>query len=482
MGGTAPGFPPEGFLLSLLTESYAVRAFFGSLLAVALAATAIRGQRVQGLRARRLIVLAPVLAAIAAGVASFAEAETYLPQLWITSTGLASGEVMEFLGELRVISTERGLDVLFLAWALVAGIALTRRLLGVLATRRVIRRATAVPSGDPLQVLVSRLAARMGAGHVRLLLLDECPGGAFTAGVRRPVVVVDPQLVQALDDQELEGLLAHELAHVARRDTLLALAVGIFSDLTFFLPTVHLAQRWLRREREESADELASVHTRRPAALASSILKVWEGSAGGRSPASACAAVPTSMALQPLGLSEGTRIIAARVERLVSPRPRLSARRELIEVGVAALLVLAASAATLIVPQWIVNELDAYSLAIGYVPPPAQPIESAAFSTFRALAPAAEATAGLHGYERSLADASAPRERVTPCPCVETQAQWLAGEPATSATAPGQMAWRRNDGPTWDTTSVAGSVHARPLLTLPEARLQVGFFVVGREE
>ena len=481
MGSVPPGLPPAGFFLSLLTESFAVRALFGSLIAVALAAVALRSRRVQSPRARRLVILAPIVAAVAAGTASLIAAEAYLPQLWIASAAGPSGRALELLGELRVLSDARGVDVLFLGWAVTASVLLSRRAWGFVATRRLLRRATPVPAGVALGRLAATLSTAMNVREVDVRLLERCPGGALAAGVRRPLVVIDPRLLGTLDAQELEGLLAHELAHVARRDALLSLVVGVLCDLTFFLPPMHLAVRWLHREREESADELASTHTRRPAALASGILKVFEGAAPAATPLPVCAAVPGAMALRRgPRLSDGALVVAARVERLVSaPRAR-SALRQVAEVVLAAVLIVAASAATLVVPRWIATELDAYSLAIGYVPPPAQVVESPAFATFRALAPFGGAVQELRGYERTLAPAPpVDRERVGACPCVESQAQWLAGVPATGPAPDAAMTWRRTASPTWAVRPGAGSVRARPLLTLREAGPQVGFFVVA---
>lgn len=487
MDPVTPGIPPAGFFLSLLTESFAVRAFLGSVVAAALAAGVMRGRWVRSPRGRRVVLLAPIAAAAAAAVASVLEAETYLPQLWVASAGGPSGQVLELLGELRVISNERGVDILLLAWAVVAFVLLARRVWGAVLTARLLGRATPVTRVHELQRIADRLSTAMDTRDIRVRLLDRCPGGALATGIRRPVVVVDPRLLRSLDAQEIEGLLAHEIAHVARRDTMVALAVGVFCDLTFFLPTVRLAGRWLRAEREESADEWASTHTRRPAALASGILKVWEGATPRMPALQACAAVPVAIpapwgraAARPQ-LSDGARTVAARVERLVAPPPRRSRIRSTVEVSVAALVIVAASAATLVVPQWIVNDLDAYSLAIGYVPPPAEPVESAAFSTFRALAPAGEVTGALHGYERTLRPqrAAAP-ERVSPCPCVENQAQWLSGRPARPLEATSTMAWRRTSNPSWDVDPGPNAVRARPLLTLHEAGPQVGFFVVGQ--
>jgi Zn-dependent protease with chaperone function len=478
-----PGGPPAGFFLSLLTESFAVRALLGSVVAVALAAAATRGRWVRGTQGRRLVVLAPLLAAAAAGVASVLAAETYLPQLWVTSSALQSGQALELLGELRFIADARGVDVLVAGYGLVVVVLLARRAAGVATTRRLRAAATPLPRHHPVRVTSTRLAAGMGAGAVDVLLLPKCPGGALTVGTRRPAVLLDPQLLTGLDAQEVEGLIAHEVAHIVRRDTLLSMVVGVFRDLTFFLPTIHIAARWLCREREEGADELASAHTGRPAALASSILKVFEGAQPVDGRLHACGALAPAVSWRRFGMrpavSPAVQVVSARVERLVSAVPGVSTLRQSAEVALAALVILAASTATLVVPQWIATDLGAYSLAFGYVPPPVQPVESPAFATFRALAPTSDAATGLQGWEHThLRSPAITAELSSSCPCIESAAQWLAGTPASAPRSPQRMAWRSTGVPTWDVDPGPGSVRARPLLTLPEA--QVGFFVVGR--
>jgi Zn-dependent protease with chaperone function len=71
-----------------------------------------------------------------------------------------------------------------------------------------------------------------------------------------------------LAPSELEGVLAHELAHVARRDNLVALVATAFLGATACLPTSWSALRNLLHERELAADELAVSITGKPITLA----------------------------------------------------------------------------------------------------------------------------------------------------------------------------------------------------------------------
>jgi Zn-dependent protease with chaperone function len=473
-----------GFLLSLVTESFAMRALLGSLAAAALAAGLVFSGVVRSRRARRLLLLTPVLCAAAAAVASIGEA--YLPQLWVASGArTAAGALLEVFGDRGPLTTDAGIDLLVLLYGVVTAGLLGRRVLGRVAVRRTLRPSVA-PDPDSAVVIETRaLAASLRVRTPRVRLLARCPGGAFTAGTRRPVIAVDPRLLDDLDGQELEGLLAHELAHIARRDTLLGTVVGLFRDVAWFLPPLHLAVRWLQREQEESADELASLHTGRPVALASSILKVWDRSRNQRRLATVCAAVPGRLAL-PSGVlagrpeQAGMKVITARVERLIARLPAPSRLRRWSELALASAVLAAGTAAAVTVPSWIATDLNGHSLSFLYLSaPPAVPVESPAFATFRALAPAVPATAAANtepGPSFGLGE-----ESVRGCPCVESQAQLHSGTGVASRRGPTRLAWSSGR-PAWEVIEPAptGTIQtARPLWRLKDSGSQVGFFVVG---
>lgn len=480
-----------GFLLSLVTESFAVRALLGSLVATGLAAVLVGLGAVRTSRARRLVLLAPALSATVAGVASVGE--VYLPQIWIaTGAAAGGGASLEFWGEQLGVVTERGVDALMLGYAVIVLLLLSRRGLGLLALRRLLHRA--VPAGEQASVArqTARLARAMGLRQPRVVFLRQCPGGAFAVGSVRPLIAVDPALLHELDEHEVEGLLAHELAHIARRDTLLGAVVGLCRDLAFFLPPLHLAARWLRREQEESADELASRHTGRPVALASSILKVWTSSRGRPQPAGVCAAVPGRVAL-PSGVLVGgprmgdpMKVITARVERLIAKVPAPGVVRHCAEVGLAVAVLAVGASAAVTLPRWIATDLGADSLSFVYLSAaPATPVESPAFATFRALTPPVRESGVPAGAPETPTSASqaqhASFERG--CPCIESQAQLASGEVATGSGLPRRLTWGTSARPAWDVSEPHGDVAirtARPLVTLGDTGPQVGFFVVSR--
>ena len=75
-----------------------------------------------------------------------------------------------------------------------------------------------------LYAMVRRLALRAGIPMPRVYLIPTDTPNAFATG-RNPehaVVAVTEGIMRILDDEELEGVLAHELAHVKNRDILIS--------------------------------------------------------------------------------------------------------------------------------------------------------------------------------------------------------------------------------------------------------------------
>lgn len=77
----------------------------------------------------------------------------------------------------------------------------------------------------------------------------------LVTGILRPLVLLPPDLARRLSPEQLTLILAHELAHVARRDNLVLLAQRLAEAFLFFHPSIWLCGRELRREAEASCDD-----------------------------------------------------------------------------------------------------------------------------------------------------------------------------------------------------------------------------------
>ncbi|TDE28082.1 zinc metalloprotease HtpX [Actinomadura sp. 6K520] len=164
-----------------------------------------------------------------------------------------------------------------------------------------------------LHGVVDRICAMSDAPKPKVAIADSDVPNAFATGrnQKNAVVCVTTGLLRRLDPVELEGVLAHEMAHVAHRDVavmtiasflgilaglitrfglyaglwggfggrsrdqntgLILLAVVAASALAYAIS--FLLTRALSRYRELSADRAAALLTGRPSALASALTKV----------------------------------------------------------------------------------------------------------------------------------------------------------------------------------------------------------------
>lgn len=324
-----------GLLLRLPTESIAIRVVIASVAAVLLARLVLRA----GLRVPRVRVLAAMIPAIAlaAVLVMFGTdlwAEPALPELWVPVDAVDGLPVP--IRDTYLTFAPLAAPLLLGLWGMAVLLRLGLRARRVLGVRRRVLAAfnggTAAP--EHVHRIVAGVARRMNVTLPPMAVVDRCPGGATVVGVRHPVLVIDAALLAQLDDRELEGVVAHELAHVRRRDNLVATALGAVGDLFFFVPGGRWALRHLHAERELAADAMAVDVTSRPAALASGLLKVLEAG----SPQPACAAL----------VPRGT--LVGRVQHLIDDREPASRLRSGAELTAVAVIVVAAVAAAVELP------------------------------------------------------------------------------------------------------------------------------------
>jgi hypothetical protein len=125
--------------------------------------------------------------------------------------------------------------------------------------------------------LVEQISERIGLLRGGRVLQTSADFGPMVVGIRRPTIYLPEALIQRLREPQLEAMLAHELAHVRRRDTWVAALQLAAQTLWWFHPVVWWMNRQLVRERERSCDEEVVVCLQgRRAQYARSLLNVLE--------------------------------------------------------------------------------------------------------------------------------------------------------------------------------------------------------------
>lgn len=112
----------------------------------------------------------------------------------------------------------------------------------------------------------------------RLRVVDGLPNPAFTVGWVRPAVYVARAVAERLPHRELVAVLAHEAAHVARRDPLRLSAIRFLARTLFWLPALGRLADDLADEAEVAADDIAA--RAHPLVLASALLSIANGFGG----------------------------------------------------------------------------------------------------------------------------------------------------------------------------------------------------------
>jgi beta-lactamase regulating signal transducer with metallopeptidase domain len=186
-----------------------------------------------------------------------------------------------------------GLAGLFFSWT-----CLRRRMLG--------RR----PLHDgPLVELLEHLRARAGLSRRVRLSLSPRIAAPFSTGFFHPEVCLPTAVQTTLSRAQQEALLAHELAHIVRRDPAWFGLGFVIEKLFFFQPLNRLARRRLSELAEDACDDWAVRWTGARLALASCLTEVAGWIVGER-----------ARLVTPPGLAGNRSRLGQRVARLLDDR------------------------------------------------------------------------------------------------------------------------------------------------------------------
>jgi heat shock protein HtpX len=122
--------------------------------------------------------------------------------------------------------------------------------------------------------MLAAVASRAGMRPPGLHLLDVPEPISLAAVGRKGYIILSRGLLETLDGEELEAVLAHEAMHLKNDDSRFKVFASTLSAILFFDPLTRLVDAAAHREREYLADEAASRVTGRPASLAAALLKL----------------------------------------------------------------------------------------------------------------------------------------------------------------------------------------------------------------
>lgn len=146
--------------------------------------------------------------------------------------------------------------VIVLLWLFGVALMLLRHAGGLWAVRSM-ERASRVALPPAWGTRVERLRVALGIARSVVVHVSQDIAAPCAARVLRPVIWLPASLLARMPADQLEALLAHELAHIARMDWLWNGLQCALEALLFFHPAAWWLGRRIRQEREHACDDLA---------------------------------------------------------------------------------------------------------------------------------------------------------------------------------------------------------------------------------
>lgn len=150
------------------------------------------------------------------------------------------------------------------------------RVLDACARTNHIMRAGCWKADRDVQGVVQRVYARM---HLKRMV-DERESVVVHVpavyGFLRPILVIPVWMMREMNPSQLEGIVAHELAHVRRNDWIMNLCQVVMESMLFFHPAVWWLGRFIRQEREYCCDDAAVQVCRNAVEYARALVHVEE--------------------------------------------------------------------------------------------------------------------------------------------------------------------------------------------------------------
>lgn len=187
----------------------------------------------------------------------------------------------------------------------------------------------------PMVSILGELRERAGLqDRVRLTCSSRLPV-PVALGLRRQEICVPPRALVGLAPEQQEGMLAHELAHLVRRDPFWLAFGRVLASVFFFQPLNWIAVRRLREISELLCDEWAVGRTGRPVSLARCLAEVAGWSF-----------VPLGSLTAP-GMADRPSHLGVRIRRLLEEArsPQRRVHPALLAAGMVVLVVAVAAAA-----------------------------------------------------------------------------------------------------------------------------------------
>ena len=152
------------------------------------------------------------------------------------------------------------LSQIVLVWLLGVIILSSRLILGWVTANRLASRYAHIAEAE-WQQSMERIAAALHVRRTIQLLESAAVDVPTVIGWLRPAILLPVATLSGLSPDQIEMILAHELAHIRRHDFIVNLMQSSVETLFFYQPAVWWISRRIRIEREHCCDDIAVAAT-----------------------------------------------------------------------------------------------------------------------------------------------------------------------------------------------------------------------------
>jgi len=142
-----------------------------------------------------------------------------------------------------------------LAYITCVAVLIARLLIGVWGGHK-LRRSSVAITDTRVVARLSRQAERIGLRLAPAIAYCEQISVPVVVGILRPAILLPSSLALGLTPDQLDSLLAHELAHLRRYDPLVNLLQRTVEAVIFFHPAIWYVSRRIDVEREHASDDM----------------------------------------------------------------------------------------------------------------------------------------------------------------------------------------------------------------------------------
>jgi len=247
---------------------FIVYVLIGSLVSYMLALLMVRLTVIRNAKSKALLYILPFIIPITAYLA-------YRP--FIIDRCTVYGHPLGLFNDLLCFSAEVLATIITPLFLVVVFFAVLKAATSIIASRRIaVKNGLASPDQYPvLFALLDNLCHKGGFNRPGMVVTKDSFARSFTMGYKSPLIVLSQGLIEALDEEELETVIAHELGHIVRSDSMITWVMVFLRDLLFFTPVIFWIFKDFITEKEKAADDVVIRLTGRPMAFAQALIKVW---------------------------------------------------------------------------------------------------------------------------------------------------------------------------------------------------------------